>query len=182
MQTVHKKKTLLSCAAWSSQVPGLFWTSVTSHSYCFLASLEVVSTTKVCESFLTSHHHLPFAMELVPFEDDDIPADDQLETPTASTFSHILTGDAKQFVLPSHEWFFCRVGYQVGQVAFWDLMYIFDKLKVAGVENTGKSTKFIQEWKTLATSKEYLGRASIHLPPPPNQRQGWFVGIKLQWL
>ena len=54
----------------------------------------------------------------------------------------------------------CSVAYQVGDVLYWDLNYVHDKLR-GGAEMS--SWKFMQELRTLTETDDHLNHRHLHL-------------------
>ena len=91
--------------------------------------------------------------------DDDVP----LHTPPRENYAYILTSEVKLLGFDKSLHFPSPVGYQIGEepVVFWDVMYIFDALKVLG-DSSLTSYKLINQIKDVALGENCLGRAAIH--------------------
>ena len=90
---------------------------------------------------------------------DDVP----LRTPPRENYAYILTSEVKLLGFDKSLHFPSPVGYQIGEepVVFWDVMYIFDALKVLG-DSSLTSYKLINQIKDVALGENCLGRAAIH--------------------
>ena len=98
---------------------------------------------------------------------DDVP----LHTPPREHYAYILTSEVKLLGFDKSLHFPSPVGYQIGEepVVFWDVMYIFDALKVLG-DSSLTSYKLINQIKDVALGENYLGRAAIHFK---GKTRGW---------
>ena len=101
---------------------------------------------------------------------DDVP----LHTPPREHYAYILTSEVKLLGFDKSLHFPSPVGYQIGEepVVFWDVMYIFDALKVLG-DSSLTSYKLINQSRMLLWVK-LLGQGCYSLQR--KKREAGLVG------